>query len=57
LLALGELIVDWNFVNEDGEPLPPAADGGLEGCPTELVQQLVEGYVALISERTQVGKA
>jgi hypothetical protein len=34
------IIKEWNFVDEEGNPLPPPQDGGVELVPSDLFQAL-----------------
>lgn len=52
--ALTTLLLDWNFVDEDGAPLP--LDGGVEHLPVDLLEQLIDKYVAAMNTRTAVPK-
>ncbi len=55
--ALNTLIVDWNYVDEAGAPLPlPQADG-LGECTDELIDATWSAFVDWLKEKTQAPKA
>lgn len=56
LSALREVVIDWDFVDEEGQPLPAPADGGLEACPLDLMQGLVRAFNAALVPEADVPK-
>ncbi len=38
--AAGRVIVAWDFVDENGDPLPQPAEGGIKKLPTDLFQAI-----------------
>lgn len=44
ILALSEIILDWNFVDEEGEPLPPPSQETIAELPMDLVVLIAEHY-------------
>lgn len=43
--ALVGLVQAWDFVDENGEPIPLPKDGGLAQCPYPLLNALVSAYL------------
>jgi hypothetical protein len=41
--ALTRIILDWNFVDEEGEPLP-VSEEGVSALPDDLLAALVQAY-------------
>lgn len=54
--AVASLVVDWNFVDEEGEPLPAARDGGIDECTDELLGELIDAYGRKIEELAALPK-
>ena len=50
---MGELIVDWDFVDDQGEVIPV---GDLEAIPIDLFGQIVTRYLATIADSAAVPK-
>lgn len=50
---LGELIVEWDFVDEQGAPIP---SGELDAISIDLFGMIVTRYLATIAEAAQVPK-
>lgn len=44
IAALAVIILDWNFVDEEGNPLPPPDEAGVEALPLDLVDQIGRAY-------------
>lgn len=52
---LPRLLVSWNFVDEQGTPLPQPADGGLTRCPQALLRPIFQAFCdALRDERRRL---
>lgn len=49
-----ELIVDWDFVDDQGEPIPV---GEMDGIPIDLFGQIVTCYLEAINQTAAVPKA
>jgi len=43
--GLSNIIVRWNFVDEEGEPLPQPKDGGVAEMSLDLVNIVASSYV------------
>lgn len=54
--AMASLIISWDFVDEEGEPLKPAGKGGIEQCPIDLLQDLATQYGAYMREMAALPK-
>lgn len=56
--SLATIVIDWNFADEDGQPLPTPSDG-LEwrDLPFDLAAHLVRSYSESFAALTQVPKA
>lgn len=50
---IAELIVDWDFVDDQGESIPV---GDLDAVPIDLFGQIVTRYLATITEAATVPK-
>jgi hypothetical protein len=50
LAALGSIFIEWNWVNEDGDPLPQPRDGGMREADSDAIK------AALIAWQDQLGK-
>jgi hypothetical protein len=50
---LAELIVDWDFVDDRGEPIPV---GDLDAIPVDMFGQIVSRYLDAINSLTTVPK-
>jgi len=56
--SLGTIVVEWNFADEDGSPLPTPADGlSWRDLPYDLAAHLVRSYSEAFAALTQVPKA
>ena len=56
--ALAALVIDWNFVDDQGEPLPLPKDGlDWAAAPFDLKLALTNAYTLKVQERMSVGKA
>lgn len=42
--ALGEVILQWNFPDEQGEPMPPPSQETIEELPIDLITLIAERY-------------
>lgn len=40
---IGAVLIDWNFVDEEGEPIPATREG-CDKIPAELVMMIMEEY-------------
>ena len=55
--GLAEVILEWNFVDDDGVPLPLPRDGlDWNALPYDLEPILVQRYGAVLAARTAVPK-
>jgi hypothetical protein len=55
--SLQQIVLEWNFADTDGEPLPtPAAGLSWLDLPFDLAQHLVRRYVEAFAAATQVPK-
>ena len=52
--TLRSLIIDWDFVDEQGEAL---SVGNLEACSIELFGMIITRYLATVADAAQVPKA
>jgi hypothetical protein len=50
MLRLAESLVDWNWVDGEGLPLPKPDPGDIEGTMMMLREQLLDGELQLLSE-------
>lgn len=41
-VALRGVVLKWDFPDEEGNPLPQPADGGLEELPDDLLKMVIE---------------
>ena len=56
--ALKILVLDWNFVDDQGQPLPLPNEGlDWRAAPFDLKLALTNAYSAIIQERMSVGKS
>src|SRR5215831_8511575 len=56
--AFGLIVQAWNFVDEDGEPLPLPKDGlGPRDLPIDILNTLVLRYVEAMADSAAVPKA
>lgn len=56
--SLQQIVLEWNFADTDGEPLPTPANGlSWRDLPFDLAQHLVRRYVDAFNAATQVPKA
>jgi hypothetical protein len=55
--ALAKIVLEWNFVDEEGEPLPQPADGGIGQCDADALKRLMEQVGALFQAGGAVPKA
>jgi hypothetical protein len=57
-VALGQIVLVWNFVDEDSQPLPLPKDGlGARDLPIDILNTLVLRYVEAMAESAAVPKA
>ena len=55
--ALAALVIDWNFVDDDGQPLALPKDGlDWSSAPFDLKLVLTNAYTAKVQERMSLGK-
>lgn len=55
--ALSVLVLDWNFVDDEGQPLPLPRDGlDWSKAPFDLKLAVTNAYSAKVQERMSVGK-
>jgi hypothetical protein len=55
--ALAEVILGWNFVDDDGKPLPLPRDGlDWASLPYDLEPLLIQQYGTVLQARTAVPK-
>lgn len=56
--AFSSIVVAWNFLDEDGEPLPLPKDGlGPRDLPIDILNTLVLRYVEAMADSAAVPKA
>jgi len=56
--AFSDIVRDWNFLNEDGEPLALPRDGlGPRELPIDILNTLVLRYVEAMAESAAIPKA
>jgi hypothetical protein len=56
--AFTEIVRDWNFLSEDGAPLPLPRDGlGPRDLPIDILNTLVLRYVEAMADSAAVPKA
>jgi hypothetical protein len=56
--AFTEIVCGWNFLSEDGEPLPLPRDGlGPRDLPIDLLNTLVLRYVEAMADSAAIPKA
>lgn len=56
--AFAEIVRDWNFRSEDGDPLPLPRDGlGPRDLPIDVLNTLVLRYVEAMSDSAAIPKA
>ena len=56
--AVSEIVVGWNFLSEDGEPLPLPKDGlGPRDLPIDILNTLVLRYVEAMADSAAIPKA
>jgi hypothetical protein len=53
--TFARFVVAWNFVGEDGEPIPINGDG-LQDVPDDLFSALIRGYLEAFNAASAVGK-
>lgn len=41
---LASLIIEWNFTDDDGEPVPISAEGVLRHCDLDMINDMWEAY-------------
>lgn len=54
--ALAQIVLTWNFVDEDGEPLPAPDAGGVDACPPDLIGVLIQAYTQHVQALAGVPK-
>lgn len=57
LEVLNHIVLDWNFVDYDGNPIPLPAEGGLKKVPVDLVKLLDTGIGEKLQEASALPKA
>jgi len=56
--AFSEIVQSWNFLNEDGDPLPLPKDGlGPRELPIDILNTLVLRYVEAMADSAALPKA
>jgi hypothetical protein len=56
--AFSETVISWNFLSEDGEPLPLPKDGlGARELPIDVLNTLVLRYVEAMADSAAIPKA
>jgi hypothetical protein len=56
--AFAEIVVSWNFLDEDGQPLPLPRDGlGPRDLPIDILNTLVLRYVEAMADSAAIPKA
>jgi len=56
--AFSEIVVRWNLVDEDGQPLPLPRDGlGPRDLPIDILNTLVLRYVEAMADSAAIPKA
>lgn len=56
--AFSAIVVDWNFHDEDGDPLPLPRDGlGPRDLPIDILNTLVLRYVEAMADSAAIPKA
>jgi hypothetical protein len=56
--ALSAIVVDWNFHDEEGDPLPLPRDGlGPRDLPIDVLNTLVLRYVEAMADSAAIPKA
>jgi len=56
--ALSQIVLKWNFLNEDGTPMPLPKDGlGPRDLPIDVLNTLVLRYVEAMSDSAAIPKA
>ncbi len=54
--AVNDLVLDWNYVDEAGDPIPQTV-AGIYDLPDDLLADTIAGYFAAMAEATAVPKA
>ena len=54
--ALNTLVVAWNYVDEEGQPLPLPRDGGLAECTDELIDATWSALIDWLKEKYSAPK-
>jgi hypothetical protein len=57
IAALAQTILEWNWVDEHGNPIPQPVDGGLDACDAEALGLLLTKWQAMIAEDAALPKA
>jgi len=56
--AFGEIVIGWNFLSEDGQPLPLPKDGlGPRDLPIDILNTRVRRYVEAMADSAAIPKA
>jgi hypothetical protein len=56
--AFTDIVIGWNFVNEDGTPMPLPKDGlGPRDLPIDVLNTLVLRYVEAMADSAAIPKA
>jgi hypothetical protein len=56
--AFSAIVLDWNFTDEEGEPLPLPKDGlGSRDLPIDILNTLVLRYVEAMTDSAAIPKA
>jgi hypothetical protein len=56
--ALSSVVLDWNLLDEDGQPLPLPRDGlGPRDLPIDILNTLVLRYVEAMADSAAIPKA
>jgi hypothetical protein len=56
--AFGQIVLEWNLVDEEGQPLPLPKDGlGARDLPIDILNTLVLRYVEAMADSAAIPKA
>ena len=48
--ALSQVLVSWNFVDEEGESMPPPSSDSVRELPTDLLGEVANKYIEVLSQ-------
>ena len=57
LPAMEHICRAWDFVDENGEPLPQPGDGGVRELTSDLIQELLQRYTDMLTAAASVPKS